>query len=572
LLIVLAGCSQAAAPTAAPTAQVIEKVVTQVVEKVVESKQTVVVEKLVEKPVLITPTPAPTTAGADKAADQTIRYVTRGFSRLDPAVESGFGRFVIMQLWMPLFIRDNKNQLQPWLATGYEISPDGKTVTVHINPKAVWSDGSPVTAQEAKDYWQYGLDPTACKGCFLGANEMGNIIGAKDIIAGKSKDLTGVVPKDEKTIEFQLEQPDPIFIHKLAKFNMGFVKMEDVNKGPTFAADGTARVNGPFMVKVWDLDKKQYEIVQNPKWWGDKKPSITRIVAQEAADENVSFIQWQNNEVDTAQWLTNIRERIRKDQANTFYQIPYATNFFFPLQVNLAPTDDINVRKALTHAVDWDKAVAAAWEGSRNDRVMKTHLTPELQCFKADNWPEFGYNPTKAKEELAKSKYPTPDKLGKLRITPNGMSPNYIRMAEIAAEQWKTNLGLTDVEIKAGTLDAWGQDAASVQVRRGSWGATIPDPADMIRGIYTYYTLPAQMSLKDEEFEKISAPLVSMKRDDPNFCPTVQKAEAQLLGNYYLMPMIWDLYEYNAKPWIKNFAVNVDNNWYTLLDVYVAKH
>ena len=58
--------------------------------------------------------------------------------------------------------------------------------------------------------------------------------------------------------------------------------------------------------------------------------------------------------------------------------------------------------------MDWDKAVAAAWEGSRINRVMKTHLTPELQCFKADNWPEFGYNPAKAKEALAKSKYGKP--------------------------------------------------------------------------------------------------------------------------------------------------------------------
>ena len=568
-LAVTVACQSA---PAAP--QVTERVVTQVVEKVVEKvvQQTVVVEKVVEKPLLITPTPAPTQAGADLSADQTLRYVTRGFSRLDPANESGFGRFIISHIWMPLFLRDNKNNLQPWLATGYDISPDGLTITVKINPKAVWSDGSPVTAKDAKDYWTYGLDPDQCKGCFLGASEFGSVKGAKDIVAGKSKDLVGVVAKDDKTIEFQLTAPDPIFINRLAKFNTGFAKMDDVKKGPLYAADGTARANGPFMVKIWDVDKKQYEIVQNPKWWGDKKPTITRIIAQEAADENVSFIQWQNNEVDAAQWLTNIRERIRKDQANTFYQIPYPTNFFFPFWIGLAPTDDINVRKALTWSVDWDKAIAAAWEGARNERVMKTHLTPELQCYKKDNWPEFGYNPAKAKEALAKSKYGSADKLGKIRITTNGQSPNYIRTAEIMAEQWKQNLGITDVEIKPGTLDAWGQDAAQVQVRRGSWGATIPDPADMIIGLYNYYSAPTQISLKDDEFAKLADTLVSMKRDDPKFCETVQKAEAELLGNYYLLPMIWDLYEYNAKPWVKNFGVNVDNNWYTLLDVYIAKH
>jgi len=52
----------------------------------------------------------------------------------------------------------------------------------------------------------------------------------------------------------------------------------------------------------------------------------------------------------------------------------------------------------------------------------------------------------------------------------------------------------------------------------------------------------------------------------------VQEAEAKLLGNYYLLPMIWDLYEYNVKPWVKNFGTNVDNNWYRLNDMYIVKH
>src|SRR5262249_4373868 len=158
-------------PLPAPTAQVVERVVTQVVEKVVETKQTVVVEKLVEKPVLITPTPAPTTAGSDMAADQTIRYVTRGFSRLDPASEGGFGRVIISHMCMPQSSRDTDGQLQPWWETCHESKPDGTVYTVHLNPKAVWSDGSPVKAQEAKDYWTYGLDQSKCKGCYLGTTE-----------------------------------------------------------------------------------------------------------------------------------------------------------------------------------------------------------------------------------------------------------------------------------------------------------------------------------------------------------------------------------------------------------------
>ena len=129
---------------------------------------------------------------------------------------------------------------------------------------------------------------------------------------------------------------------------------------------------------------------------------------------------------------------------------------FYTLNTSLPPFDDINVRRALVHAVDWDLAIDAAWEGARSDRIMKTHLTPEIQCYKADNWPDFGYNPELAREELAASKYGGPDDLPKIRITTNGQSPNYIRTAEIMMEMWKNNLGITNVEMRPWTYRRMG--------------------------------------------------------------------------------------------------------------------
>jgi peptide/nickel transport system substrate-binding protein len=587
-LVVILGIIASAC--AAPTPQVVEKIVEKPVEKVVEKQVEKVVTQVVEKPVIqtqvvekavvVTATPAPTAAGSDMAADQTLRYVTRGFGRMDPASEGGFGRFIIAYLFMPLFVRDSKHNIMPWLATGYTANADMTVYTVKINPKAVWSDGSPVTAQEAKDYWTYAVDPKACIGCYFGAFTGFSIVkGVQEIIDGKATELTGVVVKDEKTLEFQLNAPDPIFPHRLALFDSGFVKMEDVKKQTVkvredmvFNANAQTRFNGPYMIKTWDIDKKQYEIVQNPKWWGDKKPVIKRILPTESADENVSYIQWQNNEVDVAQFLSNIREKFRPTEPKTFYLMPYATNFFYYFRIQVPPMDDPNVRKALAHAVDWNKAIAAAWENSRNDRVMTSYLTPELQCYKKGNWPEWGFNPELAKKELAASKYGSADKLGKIRITPGGQSPNYIRTAEIMAEQWKVNLGITDVEIKPGTLDVWGQDADKVQVVRSSQGAIIPDPLNLISSHYNTYKNAKLTQLSVPTFEKMYDELLKMKRDDPQFCTKVQAAEAELLSQYITVPMIWDLYEYNVKSWVKNFDTNVDNSWLGLMDMYIAKH
>ncbi len=507
----------------------------------------------------------------DAAEDQTLHYVTRNFSRLNPASEGGFGRPFTSFMWMPFFLRDVENETHPWLATDYTVSDDGLIYTINIHPDAVWSDGSPVIAQEAIDYWTYALSPR-CIGCYVASLVgMQSIEGAKAVIDGSAETVTGLTAVDDKTLEIRLENPYPLLIANLAHYATGFVKMEDVDKDE-FAASASTRVNGPFMIEAWDVDTQEHVIVQNPAWWGETKPYIQRIISQPSADENVSFIMWQNDEVDIAHWLSNIREPLRSAEPDTFFLIPYATNFFFPFWTNLEPMDDINVRRALVHAVDWDAAIGAAWENARNDRVMKTHLTPELACFKADNWPDYGYDPELAKQELAASKYGSAANLPKIRITPNGQSPNYIRTAEIMVEQWKNVLGITDVEIRPGSLDAWGQEAEEVQIQRASAGATIPDPANMISTLAKRAIDPEGIGIVDPELAAMIEEIATIAPDAPDYCAKVQAAEAKLLGHYYFLPMIWDLYEYNVKPWVMNFDTNVDNNWTGLLDMYIVEH
>lgn len=122
---------------------------------------------------------------ADAAEDQTIRYVARGFGRLDPAAEGGFGRFIIAHLWMPFFLRDANHEISPWLASGLDVNEDRTVYTIHIRPEAVWSDGSPVTAHEAKAYYEYGLHPDRCVGCYLSRFTGFDLIeGAQAVIDG----------------------------------------------------------------------------------------------------------------------------------------------------------------------------------------------------------------------------------------------------------------------------------------------------------------------------------------------------------------------------------------------------
>ncbi len=516
-----------------------------------------------------------TTASGNLAADQTLRVVGRSFGRYDPAIDaSEFNTMFTQHIWMTPFMLDAAGTAHPWLATGYEANEELTSYTLHLDPRAVWSDGSPVLAQEAKDYWAWGLSPD-CVGCYLSTfGAFSTVQGAQDVIDGNSKDLTGVVVLDDKTLQFNLTGPDPIFIQRMALMDTGFAKMEDVAKGPEYASDGSARVNGPFKIKVWDTTALQFELEQNPLWWGDKKPSLTNIIAQNSADENISMLQWQNDEVDAMLLLSSLRFQLREPEPDSFIPIPQPICLYYTLHQSRPPTDDINVRRALIHAVDWQQAIAAAWEGNYDDRLMRGLLTPEMSCSADGQWPDLVFDPELARQELAASQYGTPEGLGLIRITPGGQTPNYIRMAEIMAEQWSQNLGITNVEIRAGTLDAWGQDAELVQVHRRSWGGLMPDPANFVRGFYDIYAAPSRDGefVADPELEAMFATVQTMSREDPAYCELVQEIERKILATGFIIPMIWDLWQYNVKPWVKGVESNMQLGWNTLLDVYIAEH
>jgi ABC-type transport system substrate-binding protein len=524
---------------------------------------------------VVTATPEPD-PGEQLDEDQRLRFIIRSIGNYNPANEGGAGRFAISHIWMPLFLRDDQHNTEPWMAEGFDVSPDGKQYTMFINKQAVWSDGTPVTAQEAKEYWTWGLSKTQCVGCYLwmftGLDPV--LEGATAVVNDESDELTGVIAADDKTLVFNLTGPDPIFLQRLALFDMGWCKMEDVNtrpEGERFAASPDTRVNGPFKIKEWDTETKTHILEQNPNWWGAKKPTIKEMVVYPQPEENIMLVMWMNGEVDVAFFMSAIKEEIRRRTPEVFNLTPYPTNFFFRLNPLVPPMDDINVRKALNHAVDWPAVIHASWEGSLDDRYMRTIMTPELTCWKEGNWPDYGYDPDKAKEELAASKYGGPEGLPPIRITPGGITPTYVRTAEGMIEMWRQNLGIENAEMKPGGTSAWGQEADQVQVLRSSLGAIIPDEVNHLYGHQRWMASGDPPWYPDEELATMLEELQVMDRDDPAFCPGIQAAEARLLGHYHILPMVWERYEYLAKTWVKNFETNVDQNFKTLLDMYIVK-
>ena len=88
--------------------------------------------------------------GPATAKAETIRAVMNSDLKiLDPIwttayVQRGFGYLV----WDTLFALDEKLQVQPQMVDKFEVSPDKLTWTFTLRDGLVWSDGTPVTAED----------------------------------------------------------------------------------------------------------------------------------------------------------------------------------------------------------------------------------------------------------------------------------------------------------------------------------------------------------------------------------------------------------------------------------------
>ena len=80
-------------------------------------------------------------------------------SNIKPWREGGGDRPFLMWAFMPAFLWDKSNELVQGFAMGYTVSEDGRSYTFHLNPDAVFQDGTPITADAYKRALEYGLRP-----------------------------------------------------------------------------------------------------------------------------------------------------------------------------------------------------------------------------------------------------------------------------------------------------------------------------------------------------------------------------------------------------------------------------
>ncbi len=370
LLVVVAGCGPAAqTPPAAPTT----------------APEAAPVAGMTDRAAPTTaPAPLPVIGGT------VTRAITAEPTSLDPHAAPGSGQNVILPyLFDTLVFRAMDNTYQPYLATGWEIAPDGKSVTFTLREDVTFHDGTPLNAGAVAFTFKRFKEAKTSAGEGLAS-------------------MTGVEALDDYTVRFTFSEPSAVFFSTLATPYAGIVSPAAVEAaGDAFGQQPVG--SGPFKFASWQQGT-EVVLERNPDYrWSPAPitnpgaPYLERGVFKVIPDASTQLAALQADEVDLI--FVNAPNHIEKLKADPSVElIETRLNSLIYLGFNCAraPLDEVQVRQALSHAVNKEEILMAALGGT--GQVAFAPMAPTLPGFDPSlRQHELGYDPARASALLSEA-------------------------------------------------------------------------------------------------------------------------------------------------------------------------
>ena len=193
----------------------VEKVVTKEVEKVVTKQVEKVVEKIVETTVTVGGTLAISSSMPDPFVFSPLRTLGSTHHYINDVLW--------LQLWYghgwgPGRTPELTKEWDQGVANTWDEVEAGRAYRFHINPKAKWHDGKPITADDV--VWGYHMAIHPAYTVKMAGSTYAQVKGAKAWAANPTanvEDSGGVVKVDAMTVKVELASPDPTWWNRPIK-------------------------------------------------------------------------------------------------------------------------------------------------------------------------------------------------------------------------------------------------------------------------------------------------------------------------------------------------------------------
>ncbi|MDW6004845.1 nickel ABC transporter substrate-binding protein [Vibrio mangrovi] len=300
---------------------------------------------------------------------------------LNPHLYSPNQMFAQSMVYEPLVKYQTDGSVTPWLATHWDISPDGKTYTFTLRQHVTFSNGEPFNAQAVAANFKAIMENKA-RHSWL---ELVNQIDTYQAVDNNTFVLT--LKHAYYPVLQELALPRPF----------RFIAPSQFIQGGTQNGIQKPIGTGPWMLTRSRLNQDD-EFQANPHYWG-KKPALDAITVKVIPDPNSRALAFETGDVDL---LYGVDSSVSPDTFERFKQSgQYTTDLSAPIETivlaintRLAPTNDIAVRRAINHAVNKKAMIQSVLYNTQQE--ASSLFAPEVP------YADIGLKPYQYDPELAK--------------------------------------------------------------------------------------------------------------------------------------------------------------------------
>jgi len=240
----------------------------------------------------------------------------------------------------------------PAIAERWETSRDGLTWTFHLNPHEVWSDGSPLTAQDLLASYQRVLTPATAA---PRADLFFPVLHAREFASGRLKDFSsvGFSAPDAHTLVVRLARANAFFLNYVASGAWIPVNPAVVARWQRAWTRPEHYVgNGPYVLTEWE-PHRQVVVRRNPRYRSAAafQPDELRFIRLD--DGNTEERAYRAGDIDITMAVPADRIPVYEhERPLEIHRAPLAETRYLAFNTAKPPLNNPLVRRALALAID----------------------------------------------------------------------------------------------------------------------------------------------------------------------------------------------------------------------------
>ena len=439
---------------------------------------------------------------------------------------------------------DDDNKEEPVLLTDFpSVSDDGLTYSFELKQGVHFTNGTELTSKDVKFTFERMFTPsTAAKSTAY----FNMIQGAQDMLAGSATELSGFEIVDDYHFNITLEYPFAPFVKNIGTSYADIFPEDACTAAGENWGLGTDLIGtGPYKIEEND-DTTQVVLVKNEDYHGGEV-NLDELQFIFYDDDQTKLIAYENGDIDLADLNASLLSQYQAnyaDEITAYYPLGTAV---ISMNLNDQYLSDVNVRKAISLAINREELVDAVLNGAG---IPATSYLNNGIPGHDDSLSVYEYNPEKAKELLAEAGYAD-------GITITSEVRQSDQAVYSAIQGYLAEVGI-NMELDVVDNATYNSDrtAGKIPLTGMTWNALYPDgDFQMYNYFYSSKSDAQGVFYHNDEFDKLLDD--ARKSTDEDARAEMYKEADKILSqdDYACIPLYYPQSQFIAKPYVKNYKV-----------------